>query len=159
MKSELDQMHEDMLSALDELEALTAEPIPNVDKLSAVRWKLSKASGRRLRHLEQHVYPQIRVADEGLAKRLQQLREEGAELRAKSTGHVGTWAIAEVLKDWPGYCQASAEMRRTMRERIERERDIVAGLTQALGLKRGEALVNLNGSSAPSALPSYASGV
>jgi len=158
MKSRLEQVHSELLAAIDELEALTAEALPDVNRISAVRWKLSKASGRRFRFLETDVYPQIRFVGGDLAKRLQQLRDEGAEIRAKSTGHVGSWAISEVLKNWAGYCQASSEMRQAMRLRIEREREVVGLLADAVENNGGSASVMLNAKCPSDALQSYVPG-
>jgi len=59
MKEELARAHASLLVRLDALEELVGVSRPTRDLLSAIRHQLTRASGRRRKLLEGHIYPPL----------------------------------------------------------------------------------------------------
>jgi hypothetical protein len=119
--SDLRALHEQLLEMLDELEALTAQPVPDEAALASLRYRLTRTSGARRRLIESlTVDLQLVVPKEEVAA-VRALREANIAAMTSSSDHIGAWSLRQIAKDWAGYCQASQRMRRAMREQIERE--------------------------------------
>jgi hypothetical protein len=123
--SDLRQLHRDLLEAIDALAELTSRTNPDEAALATVRYRLSRLSGERRRMVEAlcvELGPQMTLTD---AAALRSLREDTAATRFESSAHVTGWSLRDVVKDWPGYCAASAKMRQSMLQQIEREKQLL----------------------------------
>lgn len=117
--------HAALESALQRLDALTRKTAPDRGQLASARLALSQASSSRTRCLND-VYPAVLgIGDKSARENVRALQSEGVRLRALSTEHVAAWSIDRVMNDWAGYRRASAEMRATMRDRLNRERSLL----------------------------------
>ncbi|CAN5395049.1 hypothetical protein BH10PSE12_BH10PSE12_13610 [soil metagenome] len=119
-------IHQDIQAAISLLEHLVTQSHPDKGAVAHARWKLSRASGARLKFLEESVYPALvagATGDEEAA--IQNLRTENLPIRAESIAHVGKWHIDAIMADWAGYQQASHAMRASMRARIAKEAAIL----------------------------------
>jgi hypothetical protein len=133
MLAELQLWHAKVLAGLDEMDALTAQHQPPMDRLAAARLNLTKSSRRRSAILER-AYPQLmtRLGPDQKA-RLQALKEQGANNLATSSRHISTWTLREISERWPEYRSASYEIRSAMRQRIRDEARLVYPLLTELG--------------------------
>lgn len=119
---ELRTLHEQLLEMLGELEALCERPAPDEAALAGLRYRLTRTSGARRKLIEalcvelQMALPQTEIAP------IRALRESNVAAMTSSSDHIGTWSLREIMKDWSGYCQASRQIRRSMRDQIELER-------------------------------------
>lgn len=132
MLAELRVAHEALLAGIQELEDATHAAAPDASALAAIRWRLSRASSRR-RRLVDEASARLREgnAPEVVAE-IDRLRENSAEMLSSSSRHVGGWTIDRVVADWDGYRAASTAMRASMRRRIEREKAILYPLLEAM---------------------------
>ena len=135
---ELQRLHAEIRTRLDELEALTARPEPPMQVLSAVRLALTRASRARTMLLER-LYPEL-IARAGEQERtaLEALREGAQHDRFASTRHISSWTIREITTRWDEYRDASRTMRAAMRERIGREASTVYPLLAEAGTAGAE---------------------
>jgi len=131
--ADLRELHQALLDLLDELEAVTARPAPDEVALAALRYKLSRASSARRRLIESLCNRFEAQLPGAAAEPVRALRRSVAAVLAHTTEHVGNWGMADIVRDWPGYCHASFNMRRTMREQIEREKMVLYPLLESLG--------------------------
>lgn len=116
---DLRRHHAQMLAALDELEQLTRSPCCDDKAVTAVRYRLTRASSARRREV---VALCERLIEGGASDpALRSLRDATNASRATSSSHIGTWTLRQVIADWPGYVRASAAMRATLRREVERE--------------------------------------
>jgi hypothetical protein len=113
------------LAGIQELEDATRAPSPDASALAAIRWRLSRASGRRRRLVDQACAEVIARAGPAAAAEVERLRQGDAEQRSASSRHVGGWTIDRVVADWQGYRAASTEMRAAMRARIAAEKAVL----------------------------------
>jgi len=119
---ELQTLHEQLLDMLDELEALCARPIAEKAALAALRYRLTRTSGARRKLVKrlcmelQMTLPETEIAP------VRSLRESNVAAMTSSSDHIGAWSLREIMKDWAGYCQASRQIRRSMRDQIELEK-------------------------------------
>jgi hypothetical protein len=120
--SELHDLHVQLLSMLDELEALTARPAPDEAALASLRYRLTRTSGARRRLIDMLCPGLRKILSPGDAAALDALHESNAAAMTASSEHIGTWSLREVVRNWPGYCQASLALRRSMRAQIEAEK-------------------------------------
>lgn len=115
-------LHRQLLEMLDELEVLCASSHPDEAALAALRYRLTRTSGARRRLIEklcvqlQMAVPKVEVAA------ISALRESNIAAMTSSSDHISTWSLREIMKNWQGYCQASQQMRRSMRDQIEVEK-------------------------------------
>jgi hypothetical protein len=122
LRTPLEEAHAALQRELAELEEVTAAPEPDAARLAATRLRLSKASSRRVQLLDKIVSALIENASESTKRTLIDLRADLGAARARSSEHVVRWPLDEAKRDWAGYREASARMRRAMRAQIERER-------------------------------------
>jgi hypothetical protein len=123
MFAELRATNEDLLAALDVLEKLTGQPVPNEASLATARLRLSRASGKRRRVVDAACNLLLETASPEEARKLRGLREINAAQLEASTTHIGTWGLPQVTADWPGYCRASASMRQSLRDLVQADRE------------------------------------
>lgn len=135
---ELQRLHAEIRTQLDELEALTARPEPPIQALSAVRLALTRASRARTMLLDR-LYPDL-IARAGEQERtdLEALRAGAQHDRFASTKHISSWTVREITTRWDEYRDASRAMRAAMRERIGREVSAVYPLLAEAGTARAE---------------------
>ncbi|RYY23404.1 MAG: hypothetical protein EOP62_20380 [Sphingomonadales bacterium] len=120
----LKRAHANLLTALIEMEAVVRSHSPDRAMLADIRWKLSRASGVRLRLLEERIYPALLASISPIdAEKVAKLREANAPLRLASTQHVANWTLDRAVEAWPEYRQASSLMTASMRTRLNAERE------------------------------------
>jgi len=120
--SELHDLHVQLLQMLDELEELTSRPAPDEAALASLRYRLTRTSRARRQQVDTlctALKPALSGSD---AAAIETLHEANTAAMTASSEHISTWSLREVVKNWPGYCQASAALRRTMRAQIEAEK-------------------------------------
>lgn len=120
--ADLRTLHEELLAAIAEMEALTSQPSFDEAELSRIRYRLSRVSGERRRLVERLCVTLAERTTGFQAERIAALRESNRQARAASSAHVGAWSLKRVTADWPGYCRASAQMRAIMRAQIAAEK-------------------------------------
>ena len=81
--------------------------------------------------IECTIYPLLHDVGPYEAARIADLRLEASQLMVQSSEHIGQWTMRGICADWPGYQRASAEMRRNMIRRIQREAAILYPLLEA----------------------------
>jgi hypothetical protein len=120
--SELHDLHAQLLQMLDELEELTRRPAPDEAALASVRYRLTRTSSARRRLIDRLCaeYKPTLAGDEAVA--LNALHETNTAAMTASSEHISIWSLREIVKNWPGYCQASSTMRRSMRAQIDAEK-------------------------------------
>ncbi|HWU94031.1 MAG TPA: hypothetical protein VN029_00450 [Sphingomonas sp.] len=121
----LPKLHRDLLAALDEIEHLIAQPALDQLPLSRVRLYISKVNGERRHKVDKLCEAREREATGVVALQLAALRQSNIEKRIEYTVHVGTWGLREVAADWPGYCRASVELARSIRQQIAIEQALL----------------------------------
>lgn len=122
---DLYRAHEDVLGGMEALGRLTRDPSPDEQSIGIARWKLSQASMRRRllwARILTHLTP---CADAAAKEELLRLQKLDIELLGASTAHIGTWTTDAIVRDWPGYCAASREMRWKMIARMEEEKRVL----------------------------------
>jgi hypothetical protein len=128
MLAELREAHAVLIAGIQELESATRAPVPDPSALAAIRWRLSRASGRRRRLVDQAC---SRLSSQARsASGLDELRDNNSGMLSATSRHVGTWTIERVVADWQGYRAASAEMRKAMLARIATEKSILYPLLE-----------------------------
>jgi hypothetical protein len=132
MLNQIKSLHEELLSLIAELEVLTAADTPNSSQLTQVRWKLTRASSRRSKLLEDAVFPALINASAAGAAQMLELRESSSDLRSASSQHIAEWTVSNIQADWQGYRKASEGMRASMKRRIAVEKRILYPLLGAL---------------------------
>ena len=117
----LQAAHQALLGEMANLDVLTREAALDSLRFTSARWKVSQASLRR-RTLSARIREYFRAR--GTADEIRELAElensDQALLRA-SADHVRTWSAQAIREDWPGYCQASRQIREQMRQFIALE--------------------------------------
>ncbi|MGN7999948.1 hypothetical protein [Sphingomonas sp. 22176] len=116
---DLRRHHAQMLAALDELEQLTQSPSCDDKVVTAVRYRLTRASSARRREVVALCERLIAAGTGDPA--LKALRDATNASRGASSSHIGTWTLRQVIADWPGYVRASKAMRAALRREVERE--------------------------------------
>lgn len=123
--SELKILHQQLRQLLDTLETMTAQAAPDEVALASLRYRLTRTSTAR-RKLVESICLELEPRLTGkAAEQVRALRQSLSAGFASSSGHIITWSMAEVVQDWSGYCRASLEVRRAMRDQIERERIVL----------------------------------
>lgn len=125
MLAELREAHETLLNGIQELEDATRAEAPDPSALAAIRWRLSRASSRRRRLVDQACTLLREGGAPGAVAEIDRLRENSAEMLSTSSQHVGEWTIDRVVADWDAYRAASIRIRKAMRRRIENEKAIL----------------------------------
>lgn len=123
--ADLHQLHHDLIEAIEALADLASRSSPDEAALATVRYRLSRLSSERRRAVEALCTELAARVSPAEAQALGALREDMAASRLESSAHVSGWSLRDVVKDWTGYCAASAKMRRTMLDQIEREKQLL----------------------------------
>ncbi|WP_010545133.1 hypothetical protein [Sphingomonas elodea] len=121
---ELRRYHAEMSAALNALERLTQATTCDEKAVMAVRYRLTRASSGRRRHIALLCERLLAAGVNDPA--LQALRDATNASRAASSSHIGTWTLRQVVADWPSYVRASALMRASLRREIAREVSVLA---------------------------------
>ena len=122
---DLRQIHQSLTQSIEALAELTSRPAPDEAALATVRYRLSRLSSERRRAVETLCIDLEGRLAPTEAGALRQLREGTGAARLESSAHVSGWSLRDVVKDWPGYCAASAKMRRSMLDQIDREKELL----------------------------------
>lgn len=123
--ADLRTLHDQLIAALAELEAMTARPVFDRPALAELRHRLSRLSGERRQLVERLCATLGEQASGEQARRLGDLRHSNMRARVASSAHVGQWSLRDVASDWKAYCRASARMRATMLAHIEDEKAVL----------------------------------
>lgn len=127
---ELQDAHDALVRALEEIEAVTREPAANRERFSSARWRLSNASLAR-RVLWQRIRRSMADCALGAdARTLAELHETDRALLRDSAEHVRTWTAAAIEARWDGYCAASRDIRWKMQAAISAERRLLYPLLE-----------------------------
>ncbi|WP_137864002.1 MULTISPECIES: hypothetical protein [unclassified Sphingomonas] len=118
-------LHRDLLVALDEIEALLAQPALDRLRLSRVRLYISKVNGERRNTVDALCQVREREAGGVIAQQFAALRQSNIETGIEYTMHVGAWSLHEIAEDWPGYCRASTALVRSIRQQIAIEQALL----------------------------------
>ncbi|HEX8302225.1 hypothetical protein [Sphingomonas sp.] len=122
MPADLRALHDEMSTALAELDRLTASDSPDHIAIPAARLRLSRASGRRRRLVDAMTTRLLGSVSPADSDRLRALREINAAQLHASTSHIGKWGMRHALEDWAGYCEASKRMRQSLRDLMAEDR-------------------------------------
>lgn len=137
MLAELSRLHDELLTLINELEVSTAEIKPDTQRLTTLRWQLSRHSWLRHKLLEGVIYPHLtKLASPAELQRISSLRETNNQALTASRQHVAYWTIERVLADWAGYRTASVLMRDVMRHRIALEQAVLYPLLDGYGMSQ-----------------------
>ncbi len=130
MLSQLKALHAELRLAIAELATEAARSEPDPDRLPAARLKLTRLSGRRKSLIECSIAPLLHDAAPEDARRIADLRYEASGIAVATSTHIARWTTRQMTADWPGYQRASAEMRRAMLRRIDREAAVLYPLLE-----------------------------
>jgi hypothetical protein len=136
MLTELKSAHDDLLSGLTAMDAVTSEPLAERHKHSNARWRLSQGGLKTtiaLRTIFAFLKPRVSEAEAAAIRTLQ--AAEMKLLRHSST-HVGKWAIAGIEADWPGYCSDYRAFRSILMASISAEKRILYVLADIVDASR-----------------------
>lgn len=125
MLEELQDIHAELREAIAALAEITSQLDPDVEALSAARLRLSRLSRRRRALIEYSILPALKDTAAVDKRAISDLTVETAEQSVRSSEHVSRWTLSVICGDWAGYKRASAEMRREMLRKIEREGRII----------------------------------
>lgn len=131
MLNDLKAIHAELRAAIADLERVVALPAPEEELLSAARLRLSRLSSRRRTMIESSICPLLGDLAPEDAERVADLRLETGTLLVQSSRHIGQWTMRAICADWAGYQRASAEMRRAMLRRIQREAAVLYPLLES----------------------------
>lgn len=131
MLSQLKIVHAELRDAIAALEAVLAHPVPDDAAVAAARLRLSRISRQRRSLIECTILPLLHDLPPAAAAEIAELRLETARLLVQSSSHIGAWTMRAIMTDWAGYQRASAEMRRAMLRRIDREARLLYPLLEA----------------------------
>jgi len=130
MLSELQTAHSSLLAAMRDMERVAQPPPKSVREVTAARLKMSQASLAR-RMLIDHACDFLRArVSESDGRALRALNRVRYDYQLRSTAHVSRWSVAQIARDWTGYCAASRELRSEMARSIEAERSILYAMLQ-----------------------------
>ena len=125
MLTELKNAHDDLLSGLTAMDAVTSEPLAERYKHSNARWRLSQGGLKTtiaLRNI--FAFLKLRVSPAEAAE-IRLLQAAEMKLLRHSSAHVGKWAIAGIEADWPGYCSDYRAFRSILMASISAEKRIL----------------------------------
>lgn len=125
MLRKLKLLHAQILASLDEMESLTKQSDPPIDRLPAVRLALTRASRNRAALLDRLHGQLVQRASPKQRADLEALKGAANDNLILSSQHIGLWTVREIVARWSDYCAASKEMRAAMRRRISREAEVI----------------------------------
>jgi hypothetical protein len=119
------QTHQQLISEMANMEALTRETEPDRLRYSHLRWKLSQASLSRRNlcaKICDHLRPAVTKAE---CETLTTIQDADRELARASAMHIGRWSADSIQTSWSAYCQASGEIRWKMRAYLGMEQRLL----------------------------------
>ncbi len=125
MLAELKAIHVELEAAMDELDRLTQDAVPNQTAVASARARLSKASGKRRGLFDMACNALGKSATAADAEKLRQVRELNAAQLKISTAHIGAWGLRQLVENWPDYVRTAAPMRQSMRDLIAADRAVL----------------------------------
>lgn len=121
MLGQLKAAHHAVLTGVDALAAIVAADSPDAAALAQARWRLIRASRNKAVLLAGAIYPAIERGALAAAD-VAAMRANDRAAAAASSRHIAEWTPEKILSNWSGYQQASAVLRASIIERVERER-------------------------------------
>ncbi|MBS0477782.1 MAG: hypothetical protein JSR79_00590 [Proteobacteria bacterium] len=121
MLAKLKSLHGEILAGIATLESIVSADSPDPAALARARWQLTRASRNRGLLIAGDIFAAIERSGRIDAGALAALRADHHAAIAASSRHIAAWTPERILSDWPGYQQASAKHRASMRERIAAE--------------------------------------
>ena len=128
---ELEQAHDQLLSAIDRLAEITRQPAFDPVRLTQARLQLIQASQVRRTVLADALGELLSSGARKHSAALRELQSSGTDQLMESSAHVGRWTMDAIERDWAGYCRASEATRRRMKMRIDAERLLVYPLLRS----------------------------
>jgi uncharacterized protein (DUF2236 family) len=138
--SQLKDIHNQLRETIAQLADLLAEPNVNLEALSRTRMKLTRVSGQGRAFLQCTVLPALRDVPPAQARQIDQLRRDAAMQVIDKSNHLARWSARATQADLAGYKRASADMRRSMLQRIEQEAAVLYPLLEAKMADAGRAI-------------------
>jgi hypothetical protein len=134
---ELEHVHERLNDCIAEMDVVTRESAPDRFRFTRARFVLSSASLARrqlFNSICDRLLPLLIPAE---TSRLQELQRKDRELLGLSANHVAAWTSDTVQSDWNGYCRASRQIRKHMRDALDSELHVLTPLLQRHGCAGG----------------------
>jgi hypothetical protein len=122
--SDLRTLDAALLAAIAELDALIAQPGFELKELSNVRYQISRSIVARRKLVDALLQGVITGGGEKAEIARAEL-ERSMVVRAHYTAHVSAWAPAAIARDWPGYCEACAGLRKAILAKIAAQKLIL----------------------------------
>jgi len=120
----LKAIHHEQRDAVASLATILSQPDQDGDALAAARLRIMKLNRRRLSLIECSILPLLHDVPPAEAGALSELRLEAAKHAVNMTQHIARWTLPAICSDWDGYGRASAEMRREVLRRLDREAEV-----------------------------------
>lgn len=131
MLSRLQALHDELRTAIAELEAQTARSVPDQAGLPQARLKVVKASGRRKTLIDCTIGPALHDVSPEEARRMQDLRRASFELAVETSQHISRWTMNAIQADWDGYRRSASAFAQAMLQRIADESAILYPLLES----------------------------
>ena len=135
--SQLKDAHRQMREAIAELASVLSEPHPDFQALSRARMKLTRTSGRWRTLVQCTILPALNDIAPAQMQQLDALRRDAAAFAVRKSDHIARWSIRATEADIAGYLRASADMRRSLLGRVDREAAILYPLLEAKAAAAG----------------------
>jgi len=129
--SQLKDAHRQMRDTIAELASGLSEPHPDFQALSKTRMKLTRISGQWRTLVQCRILPALNDVAPAQQQQLDMLRREAAAFAVRKSDHIARWSIRATEADIAGYRRASADMRRSLLGRVDREAAILYPLLEA----------------------------
>lgn len=131
MLSELKDMHRQVRETIAELASVLSDPHPDLQTLSRTRMKLTRTCGQWRTLVQCTILPELHDLSAIETGQLDALRRDGAAFVVRKSDHIARWTGRATEADIAGYRRASADMRRSLLARVEREAAILYPLLEA----------------------------
>ena len=131
MLSQLKDVHDEMRAVIAELAHVLSGPERDLQALAKTRMKLTRTSGKWRTLVQCEVLPQLNDVPPDQARQIAELRREAAEFAVRKSDHIARWSARATEADIAGYLRASAEMRRLLLARVDREAALFYPLLEA----------------------------
>ena len=124
MLEKLKAIHHEQREAIARLAQITSQPDRDGDALAAARLLIMRRNRRRLSIIEHTILPSLHDVPPTDARALSELRLDEAKHAVKMSQHIAQWTQTAICSDWDGYRRASAELRREVLRRLDREAEV-----------------------------------
>jgi hypothetical protein len=129
----LEETHRRIDLCFEDLEAITSEGPPEAVQLSAIRMRIGQAILIR-RQVARDVYGYLlAVVCATDAAALRDLQRRDLDQFRVTSGVIQRWTPQRLRQDWPGYCDASRNVRDGLREIMDSEKRFLCPLLDRLG--------------------------